>query len=146
MSPWASWISQRPLISSPKSLLRLLQILVWRPCQRSSRKEVAPDPLAFYASEDGADDARIFMAASQLSIVRSRVVVTIVQGTSAGYVHRLRCSACSGVIPVPHNVQKFGHSSDIILIYLFIRRNVGRDRTLKRSSIDRDTGKCLRGL
>ena len=51
---------------------------------------------------------------------------------------------CSTLIPVADTVQKFDHSSAIILIYLLIQHNVGRGRILKRNLIGRDTGKRLR--
>ena len=47
---------------------------------------------------------------------------------------------CSNVIPMADNMQKFDHSPEISLIYLLIRRNVGRGRALKRNLIGGDTG------
>ena len=93
--PTIPYISpQEPSGSPPYSRLVFLTAV--------SRKQPAPDPLAFCASEDGGAEARIFMANSRLSIVESR---------------RENCT---------------GH--------------VRHSRILKRSPIDRETGKCLRGL
>lgn len=47
---------------------------------------------------------------------------------------------CSTVIPVTDDLQKFGHSSNIIFDILLIRRNVGRGRILKRNLVGKDAG------
>ena len=125
----------------PESL-PLLLILVWRSWQRSSRKQAAPDPLTLLPP--GRRCSRREDIYGQQSIVdcqvpsRSEDCTRHQRGTCA-------LAECSSVIPVASNWQKFGHSPDIILIDLLIRRNMGRGRILKRNLIGGDTEKPLRG-
>ena len=53
---------------------------------------------------------------------------------------------CSTVVLVADNMQKFDHSSDIILKYLLVQCDMGHGQVLKCSSIGGDTVKCLQSL